>query len=563
MNNKHLTPVWIVYVDGQRLDIAHEGALQRIVVDDKLNDVGLATLEFDTSYLQVRDAGTFWLESEVSVHLGYKDDCQQVFVGEVTEFIQEYKEYGHQRLKVVCKNCLHRLQNAHQALSFEFKTLSEALVSRLESYGIKAQVDSFGTKKYFVESQITDYEFLMESANKYGKTVYAHGNKVYVQDEVTISNEDVVLEWGKSLVYFRGRESLKGQLSGCSFVGWDSRKGQGITGRVSLGEVPVKVGGGRSWEDNSKAAGGRWHSTIMAESLRDREEAVVLAKAYLQNLSMQYQMAECKCEGDQRILPGMRVTVKYVGESYSGEYIANHVLHEFSVYGGYTTTLYLKRNMAGGEKKRVSPIDSEMMRERLRRMEERMHGPVDREQVAVHEAEVEPALAAETTPPAENQETGEEIVINSHESKVITVLDRILKNPNFFEFSVYERKALGKGKRNEILTHNLYVIRNISIPEEMTLSYNGTETAPFSEGAWILNTDMDIDSYYSYSRGNNSYDMRLLVSSEYIDTEQTARKIKESIKSDIAYFFLDHKINLKEHENCNTALFSTLVPKKK
>ncbi len=31
---------------------------------------------------------------------------------------------------------------------------------------------------------------------------------------------------------------------------------------------------------------------------------------------------------------------------------------------------------------------------------------------------------------------------------------------------------------------------------------------------------------------------------------------------DIAYFFLDHKINLKEHENCNTALFGTLVPKK-
>ena len=574
MNNKHLTPVWIVYVDGQRLDIAHEGALQRIVVDDKLNDVGVATLEFDTSYLQVRDAGTFWLESEVSVHLGYKDDCQQVFVGEVTEFIQEYREYGHQRLKVVCKNCLHRLQNAHQALSVESKTLSEALVSRLESYGIKAHVDSFGTKKYFVESQITDYEFLMESANKYGKTVYAHGNKVYVKDEVTISNEDVVLEWGKSLVYFRGRESLKGQLSGCSFVGWDNRKGQGITGRVSLGEVPVKVGGGRSWEDNSKAAGGRWHSTIMEESLRDREEAVVLAKAYLQNLSMQYQMAECKCEGDQRIFPGMRVTVKYVGESYSGEYIANHVIHEFSVYGGYTTTLYLKRNMAGGEKKRVSEIERERGQVQQMKLEpmafsgepasgELQHKELSKQENPIVGEEVEAALAAETTPPAENQETGEEIVINSHESKVITVLDRILKNPNFFEFSVYERKALRKGKRNEILTHSLYVIRNISIPEEMTLSYNGTETAPFSEGAWILNTDMDIDSYYSYSRGNNSYDMRLLVSSEYIDTEQTARKIKESIKSDIAYFFLDHKINLKEHENCNTALFGTLVPKKK
>ena len=133
---------------------------------------------------------------------------------------------------------------------------------------------------------------------------------------------------------------------------------------------------------------------VMEESLRDREEAVVLAKAYLQNLSMQYQMVECKCEGDQRILPGMRVTVKYVGESYSGEYIANHVIHEFSAYGGYTTTLYLKRNMAGGEKKRVSPIE----RERLRRMEERMHGPVDQESAAVDEEVVEPSeFVTETT----------------------------------------------------------------------------------------------------------------------------------------------------------------------
>ena len=28
-NNKHLTPVWIVYVDGKRLDTDHEGALKK------------------------------------------------------------------------------------------------------------------------------------------------------------------------------------------------------------------------------------------------------------------------------------------------------------------------------------------------------------------------------------------------------------------------------------------------------------------------------------------------------------------------------------------------------
>ena len=40
----------------------------------------------------------------------------------------------------------------------------------------------------------------------------------------------------------------------------------------------------------------------------------------------------------------MRVTMKYVGEKYSGEYIADRVVHELSSINGYTTTIYGKRN---------------------------------------------------------------------------------------------------------------------------------------------------------------------------------------------------------------------------
>lgn len=345
-NNKHLTPVWIVYVDGKRLDTDHEGALKKIVVDDKLNDVGMATLLFDTSYTKVRQTGTFSLESEVSIHLGYKDDCEQVFVGDVTEFIPEFNEYGHEQLKVVCKNCLYKLQNAHRALSFESKVLSDVLKERLDVYKIKSDIDSFGTtKNYFVESQITDFDFIMESASKYGKTVYAYDSKVYIKDEVTISNDEVILEWGKSLIYFKGKESLKYQLTSCTFVGWDKKKCEAITGTSTLSDISLKVGGSKTWEKNSKGADGVWETTIIENDLFDNEDAKNRAKGYLQNLSMTYQTGECKCEGNYRIHPGMRVSVKYVGDYYSGEYIANHVIHEFSVYGGFTTTVYVKRNM--------------------------------------------------------------------------------------------------------------------------------------------------------------------------------------------------------------------------
>lgn len=62
---------------------------------------------------------------------------------------------------------------------------------------------------------------------------------------------------------------------------------------------------------------------------------------------MEYQTGAVKCEGNRRLAPGTRVTVKYVGESFSGEYIAERVVHELSVSRGFTTEVYVKRNMSG------------------------------------------------------------------------------------------------------------------------------------------------------------------------------------------------------------------------
>ena len=352
--NKHLTPVWIVYVDGKRLDTDHEGALERIVIDDKLNGVGTGVLEFDSSMIKIRDSGTFSLESYVSVHLGYKDDCEQVFAGEVTEFKGDFSEYGHERVKVVCKNCLHKLQNALQSLSFEAKSPAAVLKERLGVYGLKGEIEDFGAvRNYFVESGLSDYEYLLQTARKYGKTVYGYEDTVYIKDEVTVSNEEVILEWGKSLISFRCSENLKEQLSGCTFAGWDENNCEGITGSAGLSDIPVKVGGGKTWEDNSKGASGTWKTVFMADDLYDNEDAKKRAIGYLQNISMEYQTGVGKCEGNRHVFPGMRVTIKYVGEHFSGEYIAERVVHEVSVNGPFTTEVYVKRNMTAGGASRV------------------------------------------------------------------------------------------------------------------------------------------------------------------------------------------------------------------
>ena len=76
--NKNLTPVWIAYVDGKRLSTDYEGALRKIYINDRLDFIGTASLLFDISAVDFDNDDIFVLGSEVSIHLGYKDDVEEV-----------------------------------------------------------------------------------------------------------------------------------------------------------------------------------------------------------------------------------------------------------------------------------------------------------------------------------------------------------------------------------------------------------------------------------------------------------------------------------------------------
>ena len=97
-----------------------------------------------------------------------------------------------------------------------------------------------------------------------------------------------------------------------------------------------------------------------ADDVYDSEDAKQRAEGYLQNRSMEYQTGE----GNWRLVPGTRVTVKYVGESFSGEYIAERVVHELSESRGFTTEVYVARNRSWRQQRSVSVLDSERFQAR-------------------------------------------------------------------------------------------------------------------------------------------------------------------------------------------------------
>lgn len=344
--NKTLTPVWICYVDGKRLDTKHEGALKKIIVNDTLNGIGHCTLVFDTSAEKLLDLGSFSLESEVSVHLGYKDDVEEVFKGEVTKFAPQFKEFGHETVDVICSNGMYKFCHGQHYSSCENKSYSEVMKDLIDKYSLTGEVDSFGAKFEFSNFDgISDYDFIQKYAKLYGKDFYCYGNKVYIKDNIQVRNDEIIFEWGKSLIEFHPIQNIENLYSEVNCIGWDSQKCEGITGNAKIANLSVKVGGSKDWTKVSKGGSGNFVHNISSNKFFDEEDANNIALGLLLKNSFNFMKANGKSEGNYKLLPGMRVNIKYVGKLFEGEYIAESVTHEFNINSGYTTSFSLKRNM--------------------------------------------------------------------------------------------------------------------------------------------------------------------------------------------------------------------------
>ena len=343
--NTRLTPVWIVYVDGRRLDGDHEGALQSIVINDKLNGISTFTLLFDNADAKIRDLGVISLESEISIHLGYKDDIEEVFSGEITGFRLILPEQGIEKLEVTGCNILHRLNHAAHVRSFEEKAPSEIIKGIIDGYSLQAEIENFGVSQDFrFENAKTDLGYIYYITKAYGINFFAAGKKIYVKREITVRSDEVIFEWGKSLISFEAEQNVSRLLSECNYIGWDIHKNESYIGRAVLDDLPVKVGGDKNWKAISKG-GNAMYIAAGSSCEKDAEGAKQLALGELQANSFLFSHAKGSAEGTYRLRPGMRVTIKMTGETFDGEYIADNVCHRFDIETGYKTEFELKRNM--------------------------------------------------------------------------------------------------------------------------------------------------------------------------------------------------------------------------
>ncbi|MCL2381446.1 MAG: phage late control D family protein, partial [Treponema sp.] len=160
--NKRLTPICIVYVDGERLGPAWEGRFRSIRVVDRLSGISGCAIVFSGDNSGKMDTEIFSVGSTISVYMGYKDDMRETFNGEVATFASTLPEAGgSSKLVVTAASYLGQLDRNEQSRVFENLSPSRIIQKILSEYGLQADCESFGpVKERLKEEGMSDWKFI-------------------------------------------------------------------------------------------------------------------------------------------------------------------------------------------------------------------------------------------------------------------------------------------------------------------------------------------------------------------------------------------------------------------
>ncbi|MBN2735380.1 MAG: phage late control D family protein [Spirochaetales bacterium] len=344
MGLKQSDPTFIIYLNGTRLSVEQEGAVKQVIINDRINVPSSCSIVLSDTAKMWMDDSSFEEGVGVSVHLGYKDDIDEVFNGEVVGMDVQFRKGAGTTTVVKCLNVIHRLRRVKKHRIFSEMTDGDIFNEIASENGLSLDIDDIGGDKLFViQKDITDYEFLLSAAMRYGCKLWAKEKKLFFKAENEENSEEIIVEWGKSLKDFSAQLDTSNIITEVSVTGWDNDKGESFTGTIAFGDVPPVGGstlGGDSVESNFGAAA----VSITDEKVLDQSEAEKLALDMISSNSFNFIRGNGACNGNFMIKAGCLLTVKEVGGKFSGEYLVEEARHVLNASTGYTTYFSVMRN---------------------------------------------------------------------------------------------------------------------------------------------------------------------------------------------------------------------------
>lgn len=343
--NNLITANFQVLINGKELDPSIKLAISSLSVEDEVNlptmfNLVLNSFDFNKGDWCGIDLDLFKLGDEVKIRMG-EDQTAEMLTGEITSIEADFGAESHFEIRGFDR--LHRLRFGTKSRSFQEMKISEIVDQIASSAGLSTKIKATDTvQKYLFQNNQTDYDFLVEFAERLGYELAVTDKQLSFQPSRLGKGADVNLQYGVDFSRLTLVLNTLYQGSKVQVRGWDMKEQQEVTAEVGAGSEASLMGGEQSGFELTKAAFGDSPIKLVNETVHDSAEAEALAKAKYNQLLGEFIIGEGECNGNPFIRAGKNLGLKGIGSRFSGLYYvisSRHILDS----SGYTTRFKLKR----------------------------------------------------------------------------------------------------------------------------------------------------------------------------------------------------------------------------
>lgn len=319
-----------IKVGGADLDEKTIKSIFEVVVDSTLSLPNMVTLRAYDPDLELIDSNTFPLGGEIQVDsFDQRRAAVTIFKGEITALEPEFNVDG-AVLSVRGYDKSHRLNRETKTKAYVNSKDSDIVRQLVGSAGLTARIDETNqVHEHIYQDNQTDFEFIQMLARRNGREVQVDGNTLHFRKPSTSGNT-ITLKWGETLVNFRPRLSLAGQVNEVTVKGWDPKQKRSIIGTATTSSTAPQVGYGKSGGQAAQSTFSAAKHIEVRRPVESQTEADAMAQAILDEINAGFLQAEGTAFGVPQLIAGKIAKIEGVGTTFGGKYVVTSARHIFT-----------------------------------------------------------------------------------------------------------------------------------------------------------------------------------------------------------------------------------------
>jgi uncharacterized protein len=359
-------PAFRVEVNGSKLAADVSKNVEEVTVVSKPDTLDTFTLTLLNAYPEMRWTHTqqgidlFKEGNGVKIALGYVDDLEPMFDGEITKITPNFPDSGPPTLNIEGHTRLHWLLGDRKSRAFPGMTDKQIVEKIAQDNGLEAKADDPGVQyDYISQNNQTDLEFIRARAGRIHYEVLVQEKTLIFRKAHDSDSKIYTLVWGQTQKGLSGQANVLPlktfsvtlntlqQTGSVTVRGYDPQTKKEIVGRAGAGDENSRMGGSVTGPQISAGAFHKQRQYVrVGTPVASQAEADELARAIYNDRAMEFLTGNGSTIGIPDLRAGNTVSLEGLGPRFSGLYYIDEATHSLGGTG-YLTNFTAKRNAVG------------------------------------------------------------------------------------------------------------------------------------------------------------------------------------------------------------------------